>query len=75
MTKKNISTDRVEWPLIGMTLDEAAAALRVNARTLSDMLNQGAFPGRKVGVSWRIEPDAVKAWLAQGMGKAQDGND
>ena len=65
-------TEKIEWPAIGMTLEETAAALRVNARTVQDMILRGDFPARKVGVGWRIDPDAVKAWLASGRGKEQD---
>lgn len=63
--------EKVEWPPIGMTLEEAATALRVNPRTVQDMILRGDFPARKVGVGWRIDPDAVKAWLASGNAKAE----
>ena len=63
--------EKIEWPIIGMTLEETAAALRVNPRTVQDMILRGDFPARKVGVGWRIDPDAVKAWLASGNGKEQ----
>ncbi|MDL2279481.1 helix-turn-helix domain-containing protein [Desulfovibrio sp. OttesenSCG-928-G11] len=56
--------EQMKWPLIGMTLDEAAEALRVDRKTIFKLLRQGDFPARKVGVGWRIDPDAVKAWLA-----------
>ncbi|MBQ3059864.1 MAG: helix-turn-helix domain-containing protein [Desulfovibrio sp.] len=59
--------ERIEWPPIGMTLEETATALRVNPRTVQDMILRGDFPARKVGVGWRIDPDAVKAWLACGV--------
>jgi len=57
--------EKVEWPLIGMTLEEASVALRVDRKTIFKLLQQGDFPARKVGVGWRIDPDAVKAWLAK----------
>ena len=52
-----------EWPLIGMTLEETAEALRVDSKTLRTLIKAGNFPARKVGVGWRIDPDAVKRWL------------
>ncbi|MDL2216956.1 helix-turn-helix domain-containing protein [Desulfovibrio sp. OttesenSCG-928-M14] len=56
--------ERVKWPTIGMTLDEAAEALRVDPKTLRTLIKAGDFPARKVGIGYRIDPDAVKAWLA-----------
>ena len=64
--------DKTEWPLIGMTLDEAAEALRVDRRTVQKAILDGGLPARKVGVGWRIDPEAVKAWLASGPGKRTD---
>ena len=63
--------EKAEWPLIGMTLDECAAALRVERRTVQKAILDGSLPARKVGVGWRIDPDAVKAWLATGNAKAE----
>lgn len=67
--------EKIEWPIIGMTLEETAAALRVNPRTVQDMILRGDFPARKVGVGWRIDPDAVKAWLASGNAKVDGADD
>ena len=53
----------VEWPRIGMTLEETAKALRVDSKTLRALIKTGDFPARKVGVGWRVEPNAVKSWL------------
>lgn len=55
-----------EWPLIGMTLQEAADALRINRRTLMALIRDKEFPARKVGgKAWRILPSAVEQWLSQ----------
>lgn len=62
----------VEWPHIGMTLEEAAKALRVDSKTLRTLIKAGDFPARKVGVGWRIEPEAVKRWLAEGRGRQDE---
>ena len=64
--------EKTEWPLIGMTLDETAAALRVDRRTVHRAIMEHGLPARKVGVGWRIDPDAVKAWLASGNGGGTD---
>ena len=55
--------ENFEWPLLGMTLDEAAKALRVDSKTIRTLIKAGDFPARKVGKGWRIDPDAVKRWL------------
>lgn len=56
--------EQVQWPLIGMTLEETADALRVDRKTIFKLIKESGFPARKVGVGWRIDPDAVKHWLA-----------
>lgn len=68
-------TEKIEWPIIGMTLEETAAAFRVNPRTIQDLILRGDFPARKVGVGWRIDPDAARAWLVSGRGKADGDSD
>ena len=57
--------EKAEWPLIGMTLDEAANALRVDSKTLRTLIKAGDFPARKVGKGWRVDWDAAKHWLSQ----------
>lgn len=57
--------DEIQWPLIGMTLEETAKALRVDSKTIRNLIKTGNFPAHKVGVGWRIDPDAVKAWLSR----------
>ena len=67
----------VEWGTLGMTLEECAKALRVDRKTVFAAIKEGGLPARKVGVGWRIDPDAVKAWLASGKVKTEeiDGED
>lgn len=56
--------EKQTWPIVGATLEEAAAALRVNKRTLMEHIRDRAdFPARKIGRAWRLDLDAVKAWL------------
>ena len=62
----------VDWSPIGMTLEEAADALRVDSKTLRRLIKEEGFPARKVGVGWRIDPDAVKRWLAKPPATAED---
>ncbi|WP_291446232.1 helix-turn-helix domain-containing protein [Desulfovibrio sp.] len=57
--------EKINWPHIGMTVEECAEALRIDRKTIFLALQDG-LPARKVGRSWRIDPDAVKAWLATG---------
>ena len=52
-----------EWPVIGMTVEETARALRVSFRTVQDMLAAGKLPGRLVGNKWRVSPKALDAFL------------
>ena len=52
-----------EWPVIGMTVAEAAKSLRVSARTVQDMLAKGKLPGRMVGNKWRLSPKALDRFL------------
>lgn len=63
--------EKAEWPLIGMTIEEAADALRVDRKTIFKAIQDGGLPARKVGVGWRISPAAVEAWLATGNAKAE----
>lgn len=56
--------EKADWPLVGMTLDECATALRINRRTLMNLIRDTDFPARKMGgKAWRIDYDAVKRWL------------
>lgn len=67
--------EQASWPLIGMTLDEAAEALRVDSKTLRGLIKQGDFPARKVGKGYRIDPEAVKRWLAEKPATAETEDD
>ena len=58
--------EKADWPLVGMTVDETAAALRVDRKAVLKAIQEGGLPARKVGVGWRIDHDAVKQWLASG---------
>ncbi len=56
-----------EWPpVIGLTVDEAAAALRTDDKTVRKLIQTGSLPARLVGRGYRIDPDALRAWVASG---------
>ena len=46
-----------------LTADEAARALKTTIVTTRHLLATGQLMGRKVGKSWRIHPDALRAFL------------
>jgi excisionase family DNA binding protein len=51
-----------------LTVDELAALLRVNRKTVYDALSRGEIPGtRRLGATYRILRDAVLEWLASGQ--------
>lgn len=49
-----------------LTLDEAAAYLRVHPRTLRMKARAGTIPGAKIGKVWRFHRRQLEAWLMQG---------
>jgi excisionase family DNA binding protein len=51
-----------------LTVDELAALLRVNRKTVYEALARGEIPGaRRLGATYRILRDAVLEWLASGQ--------
>lgn len=56
-----------EWPpVIGLTVDEAAAALRTDDKTIRRLIQTGSLPARLVGRAYRLDPSAIRAWVASG---------
>ena len=49
-----------------LTLDEAAAYLRVHPRTLRVKASAGAVPGAKIGKVWRFHRRQLERWLLRG---------
>src|SRR6266516_2141781 len=47
-----------------MTLDEAAAYLRVSADAVVHMIEAGGLPGRQFGTEWRFFKGALQEWLS-----------
>lgn len=51
---------------IGMTVQEAADALRVDTRIIRRMIHDRVIPARICGKGWRIHPKAIEDWLLSG---------
>jgi excisionase family DNA binding protein len=49
-----------------LTLDEAAALLKLPADTVRSRAEEGDLPGRRFGTEWRFARMAILAWLADG---------
>jgi excisionase family DNA binding protein len=49
-----------------LTLEEAAALLKLPADTVRSRADEGDLPGRRFGNEWRFARMAVLAWLADG---------
>jgi excisionase family DNA binding protein len=56
-----------------LTVDELAAFLRLNRKTVYEAVSKGEIPGvRRIGHTFRISRDAVLQWLrTQGGGGAR----
>ena len=54
-----------------LTLDEAAAYLRVHPRTLRLKASKGVIPGAKIGKVWRFHRKQLEEWLLRGGALAQ----
>jgi excisionase family DNA binding protein len=48
-----------------LTLEEAAALLRVPVVELQAAVSSGAVPGRRIGEEWRFARGALLAWLTE----------
>jgi excisionase family DNA binding protein len=49
-----------------LTLEEAAALLKLPTDTVRSRAEEGDLPGRRFGTEWRFARVAVLAWLADG---------
>ena len=57
-------------PIIGLTVEEVAKALRTDDKTVRKLIKEQGLPARIVGRGYRIEEGALRAWLSEGSGKA-----
>lgn len=64
-TGKTIKRRDGEMPQV-MTLDEVAAALRVDAEAVEGLIEDGRLPAVKVGQEWRISRSNVIAFIERG---------
>jgi excisionase family DNA binding protein len=55
-----------------LTIGEVAEMLRVHPTTIYRLVKRGELPGFKVGGNWRINSDALDAWLAEGSHRPPD---
>ncbi len=46
-----------------LTLDEAAAYLRLHPRTLRLRATEGLIPGAKIGRVWRFHKQQLEQWI------------
>lgn len=46
-----------------MTLEEAAAFLKLPKQTMYKLAQEGRIPGRKAGRQWRFHRDELERWL------------
>ena len=55
-----------------LTLEEAAALLRVSTDVVTDRAKAGDIPGRRLGMEWRFSRHALFEWLqgSDGNGRA-----
>lgn len=47
-----------------LTLDEAAAMVRLHRTTLARAIERGELEAARLCGRWRIRPDAIEAWVA-----------
>ena len=65
---KGVSTDPVELPSDlpdVMLLDEAAAFLRCDPKTVLKMAKAGIIPSRRCGTGWRFSRKALTKWMQE----------
>ncbi|MBW1722806.1 MAG: helix-turn-helix domain-containing protein [Deltaproteobacteria bacterium] len=49
-----------------LTIEEAAALLRIGKRSLYKLAKDGRIPGKKIMNKWRFEKESLKAWIRSG---------
>ncbi len=56
--------DQEDFPTI-LTVDELADLLRLNRKTVYELVSNGEIPARRVGRSLRAHRDTVLRWLSE----------
>lgn len=54
-----------------MTVEEVAAYLRVNEKTVYRLLKSGKIPATRVGHQWRFDKSSIESWLQRSTAKAK----
>jgi excisionase family DNA binding protein len=60
---------------MALTVNEAAAAIGVNRRTMSKLVQRGDIRGFKLGKRYFIQPREIQAWLDRGLEPATANTD
>lgn len=47
-----------------LTVEEAAAFLKISKRSLYKLLKQGKIPGKKLLNRWRFDRDRLRRWIS-----------
>jgi excisionase family DNA binding protein len=47
-----------------LTIEEAAAFLKISKRSLYKLVKQGRIPGRKLLNRWRFDRDGLRRWIS-----------
>jgi excisionase family DNA binding protein len=50
-----------------LTVEEAAAYLKIPTSTIYKLAQENKIPGQKVGRHWRFHRGALDTWIARGM--------
>lgn len=54
-----------------MTVEEIAAYLRVNEKTIYRLLKSGKIPATRVGHQWRFDKSSIDSWLQRSTAKVK----
>ncbi len=54
-----------------MTVEEVAAYLRVNKKTIYRLLMSGKIPAARVGHQWRFDKSSIESWVQKSTAKAK----
>lgn len=67
MSDESKTQDIPGWPpRVGLTVDEVAQSLRVDSKTARKLIKEQGLPAKLCGRGYRVDVDALKAWLAAG---------
>lgn len=58
------------WPPLGLTVAEAAEVLRCDRKAVLTAISDKGLPAVRMGRGFRIDYDALKAWIARGQDPA-----